>query len=275
MTQASATALAGTGLIGVAKDNLPRRRATPAPSPRPSSRSSSTLETGKYRILDYLGVADCGTVIHPRASRRRSRAARCRASASPASSASSTTRRTACRPTSASTRPSRRPMATCALSMRTGAVDQPDPSSPLGTKGIGEPLLGCAGCGAAVRDLRRARRPRLQPHAGAARHDPQPSRGPAAGRMARCRSTASKGARECSRDMMPHFELFQPDTLEAALDLADAARRPTAGCSAAARTASTGSRTAPSAPRAVVDLSGIAGAEGHARDATAASRSAR
>ena len=23
------------------------------------------LETGKYRILDYLGVADCGTVIHP------------------------------------------------------------------------------------------------------------------------------------------------------------------------------------------------------------------
>jgi xanthine dehydrogenase molybdenum-binding subunit len=29
--------------------------------------------------------------------------------------------------------------------MRTDAVDLPDPSSPLGTKGIGEPLLGCAG----------------------------------------------------------------------------------------------------------------------------------
>jgi hypothetical protein len=25
------------------------------------------LETGKYKILDYLGVADVGTIIHPRA----------------------------------------------------------------------------------------------------------------------------------------------------------------------------------------------------------------
>jgi len=30
-----------------------------------------------------------------------------------------------------------------ALRFRTSAVDLPDPSSPLGTKGIGEPLLGC------------------------------------------------------------------------------------------------------------------------------------
>jgi CO/xanthine dehydrogenase Mo-binding subunit len=29
--------------------------------------------------------------------------------------------------------------------LRVAGVDKPDPSSPLGTKGIGEPLLGCAG----------------------------------------------------------------------------------------------------------------------------------
>ncbi len=42
MTQVSATAMAGTGLIGVAKDNLPMT-GSPSPSPPPSSRSSWTL----------------------------------------------------------------------------------------------------------------------------------------------------------------------------------------------------------------------------------------
>ena len=30
------------------------------------------------------------------------------------------------------------------LAMQTDAVDKPDPMSPLGTKGVGEPLMGCA-----------------------------------------------------------------------------------------------------------------------------------
>ncbi len=65
-TRASATALAGQGLMGVAKDNYPRDG---------QSRSyvagfaevEVDVETGTYRILDYLAVADVGTVIHPRA----------------------------------------------------------------------------------------------------------------------------------------------------------------------------------------------------------------
>jgi xanthine dehydrogenase molybdenum-binding subunit len=64
-TKASATALAGQGLIGVAKDNYPHDG---------QSRSfvagfaevEIDVETGKYHILDYLAVADVGTVIHPR-----------------------------------------------------------------------------------------------------------------------------------------------------------------------------------------------------------------
>ena len=65
-TTASATALAGQGLMGVAKDNYPRDG---------QSRSfvagfaevEIDVETGKYTILDYLAVADVGTVVHPRA----------------------------------------------------------------------------------------------------------------------------------------------------------------------------------------------------------------
>ena len=64
-TRASATALAGQGLMGVAKDNYPRDG---------QSRSfvagfaevEIDVETGKYYVLDYLAVADVGTVIHPR-----------------------------------------------------------------------------------------------------------------------------------------------------------------------------------------------------------------
>jgi CO/xanthine dehydrogenase Mo-binding subunit len=65
-TTASATALAGQGLMGVAKDTYPRDG---------QSRSfvagfaevEIDVETGKYHILDYLAVADVGTVVHPRA----------------------------------------------------------------------------------------------------------------------------------------------------------------------------------------------------------------
>jgi len=65
-TAASATALAGQGLMGVAKDNYPHDG---------QSRSfvagfaevEIDVETGKYHILDYLAVADVGTVVHPRA----------------------------------------------------------------------------------------------------------------------------------------------------------------------------------------------------------------
>jgi len=64
-TRTSATALAGQGLMGVAKDNYPHDG---------QSRSfvagfaevEIDVETGKYYILDYLAVADVGTVIHPR-----------------------------------------------------------------------------------------------------------------------------------------------------------------------------------------------------------------
>jgi CO/xanthine dehydrogenase Mo-binding subunit len=64
-TKQSAAALAGQGLMGVAKDKYPRDG---------QSRSfvagfaevEIDVETGSYRILDYLAVADVGTVVHPK-----------------------------------------------------------------------------------------------------------------------------------------------------------------------------------------------------------------
>jgi xanthine dehydrogenase molybdenum-binding subunit len=65
-TAVSATALAGQGLLAVAKDKYPRDGTTNS-FVAGFAEVEVDLETGKYHILDYLGVADVGIVIHPRA----------------------------------------------------------------------------------------------------------------------------------------------------------------------------------------------------------------
>ena len=65
-TVTSATALAGQGLMGVAKDTYPRDGQTHS-YVAGFAEVEVDLETGKYQLLDYLAVADVGTVIHPRA----------------------------------------------------------------------------------------------------------------------------------------------------------------------------------------------------------------
>jgi CO/xanthine dehydrogenase Mo-binding subunit len=66
MTVASATALAGQGLVAVARDSMPRDGQTHS-YVAGFAEVEVDLETGKYVILEYLAVADVGTVIHPRA----------------------------------------------------------------------------------------------------------------------------------------------------------------------------------------------------------------
>jgi CO/xanthine dehydrogenase Mo-binding subunit len=65
-TKISATALAGQGLMGVARDTYPRDGATHS-FVAGFAEVEVDLETGKYHIVDYLAVADVGTVIHPHA----------------------------------------------------------------------------------------------------------------------------------------------------------------------------------------------------------------
>jgi len=64
-TTTSATALAGQGLMGVARDNYGRDGATFA-FVAGFAEVEVDVETGDYRILDYMAVGDSGTIIHPR-----------------------------------------------------------------------------------------------------------------------------------------------------------------------------------------------------------------
>lgn len=141
MTRTSAAALAGTGLIGVAKDNLPLT-AQPAAFVAAFIQIELDVETGKFEIQDYLAVADCGTVIHPQGLAQQIKgggvmgfglAALERQIYDPQNGLPGNVGLYQAKPSSYLDVPS---------VMRSAAVDQPDPQSPLGTKGIGEPVMG-------------------------------------------------------------------------------------------------------------------------------------
>ena len=143
MTKASAAGLAGSGLIGVAKDNLPRTATVPALAAG-FVEIELDRDTGKFTILDYVGVADCGTVIHPLglAAQIKSGAIMGFGLASaerhifdPQNGLPGTVGLLQAKPPS---------YLDVALAMSTGAVDMPDPQNPVGAKGIGEPVMGCA-----------------------------------------------------------------------------------------------------------------------------------
>jgi CO/xanthine dehydrogenase Mo-binding subunit len=143
MTQASATALAGTGLIGVAKDNLPWMG-------QPSAFAACFIEieldteTGMHRIVDLVSVADCGTVIHPKGLETQIKggavqgigmASLERLVFDPQNGLPANVGLHQQKPPSYLDLPSE---------MFTDAVDKPDPSNPVGAKGIGEPLMGAS-----------------------------------------------------------------------------------------------------------------------------------
>jgi len=65
-TAVSATALAGQGLMGVAKDNF-KHDGNTFSFVATFAEIEADVETGQYRILDFLAYADVGTVLHPRA----------------------------------------------------------------------------------------------------------------------------------------------------------------------------------------------------------------
>ena len=65
-TAVSATALAGQGLMGVAKDTYPHDGSTFS-FVASFAEVEVDLETGKYHIVDFLASADAGTIVHPAA----------------------------------------------------------------------------------------------------------------------------------------------------------------------------------------------------------------
>ncbi len=143
ITQRSVQNLAGTGLIGVAKDNLERNGVIPGLAVA-FVEIELDLETGKYDILDYVGVAECGTVLHPQGLAQQMKggavwgmgmAAMERHVYDPQNGLSANVGFHDCRVPTYLDVPS---------VTRTGAVDLPDPQNPFGARGIGEPAQGCS-----------------------------------------------------------------------------------------------------------------------------------
>ncbi len=66
LTKASVAALAGRGLVAAAKDNYPRDGATFS-YVASFAEVEVDVETGKYYVVDFLASGDVGSVIHPRA----------------------------------------------------------------------------------------------------------------------------------------------------------------------------------------------------------------
>ena len=64
VTKTSVAALAGQGLIAVAKDNYPRDGATHS-YVAAFAEVEVDVETGNYQIIDFLAYADVGSVLHP------------------------------------------------------------------------------------------------------------------------------------------------------------------------------------------------------------------
>jgi CO/xanthine dehydrogenase Mo-binding subunit len=65
MTKASATALAGLGVMGVAKDTYPHDGSTHS-YVIGFAEVEVDVETGTVRLMDYTAIADVGTVVNPR-----------------------------------------------------------------------------------------------------------------------------------------------------------------------------------------------------------------
>jgi len=143
VTKSGVAAIAGTGLIGVAKDNIAVTGMVPAIAIG-FIEIELDKETGKIDIVDYLGVADCGTVLHPMGLSAQIRSGAVmgfgmgmseRHIYDPQNGLPGNIGLLQAKPPSYLDVPSH---------MQTLAVDVQDPQNPVGSKGIGEPVEGCA-----------------------------------------------------------------------------------------------------------------------------------
>ena len=144
MTVEAAGALAGQGLVGVAKDNIGRQGSTYSWVVGFAVVEVDT-ETGALEVKEYTAVADCGTVLHPRSLGAQifggsiqgmGVAMSQRWVYDPKWGTTFAKRLYTARPPSILDIP---------LDMKWAAVGIPDPATPVGVKGIGEPPMGAGG----------------------------------------------------------------------------------------------------------------------------------
>jgi xanthine dehydrogenase molybdenum-binding subunit len=143
VTRRALAGIAGTGLIGVAKDNLSHSGMVPALAAG-FIEIELDLETGQYEIIDYIGIVDCGTVLHPQSLSQQVKggavmgfglAGSERHVYDPQNGLPANVGLYQSKPPSYLDVP---------VEMSWGAVHEPDPENPVGVKGCGEPVQGCA-----------------------------------------------------------------------------------------------------------------------------------
>jgi xanthine dehydrogenase molybdenum-binding subunit len=151
MTKASVAALAGQGLVAAARDNYPRDGATYS-YVASFAEIEVDVETGKYYIVDFLAYADVGTVIHPQALGGQvlgrsvlgiGHAIGQKWVFDPHYGAMVSKRFHHTKPPTILDIP---------VDMQWEALDTPDPETPVGARGIGEPPVG-GGCAAILNAL--------------------------------------------------------------------------------------------------------------------------
>jgi xanthine dehydrogenase molybdenum-binding subunit len=151
LTKASMAALAGQGLVAAAKDNYPRDGQTYS-YVASFAEVEVDIETGKYYIVDFLAYADVGSVIHPRALGGQvlgrsvlgiGHAIGQKWVYDPHYGSMLSTRFYQNKPPTILDVP---------VNMQWAAVDIPDPETPVGARGVGEPPVG-GGCAAILNAL--------------------------------------------------------------------------------------------------------------------------
>ncbi len=143
ITARAATALAGQGLVGVAKDNLPIK-GLPAAFCAAFVQVEVDLETGHVEITECLEVADCGTVVHPKnlGNQLTGGAIQGFGFALTEKHVFDTKLGLAATKTLGTAKPPT--YLDVPLNIQWEAVNQPDRYNPVGVKGIGEPPMGAA-----------------------------------------------------------------------------------------------------------------------------------
>jgi xanthine dehydrogenase molybdenum-binding subunit len=151
VTKASVAAIAGQGLIAAAKDKYPRDGATFS-YVASFAEVEVDVETGKYHIVDFLASADVGSVIHPRALGGQvlgrsvlgiGHAIGQKWVFDPRYGAMLSTRFSQSKPPTILDVP---------VNMQWSALDIPDPETPVGARGVGEPPVG-GGCASILNAL--------------------------------------------------------------------------------------------------------------------------
>jgi xanthine dehydrogenase molybdenum-binding subunit len=143
MTVRATGMIAGTGLIGVARDNIPKNGTVPALAAG-FIEIELDVETGRFEIIDYLGVADCGTVLHPLGLSGQIKGGAVMGFGMAALERHIYDTQYGLPGTVGLHQTKPPTYLDVPLEMGWDAVNIADPQNPVGAKGIGEPTMGCA-----------------------------------------------------------------------------------------------------------------------------------